>query len=111
MYMEMLLALNTSAQGLTVKKSTIPHLRSGLGVFACRAIGKEEMVGHYYGSLVYSDLIKDRHKTKTYGEGMLQVTADIFKTWANELAEKRTDSYGMSTGYRLFQHRSVRRNT
>lgn len=90
----MFLALDTSAQALSVRKSTIPPPGSGLEAFANGAFGNVEMVGHYHGSLVHSDLTKERHKMQTYEEGLSQVTADIFKMWGNELAERMTDSDG-----------------
>lgn len=51
-------------------------------MFATRRFGKGEIVGHYYGSLVYEDIGRRSHTTKTYGErGMLGVTVAEFNKY------------------------------
>lgn len=74
----MLLVFDMTDQGITVKKSTIPHPYACPGLFASQAIGKNEVLASYYGPLNYADLAKGRHKTTTYVESSMQVTAETF---------------------------------
>lgn len=86
--------LDSSVQGLTKEKSKIPHLDAAIALFASRKIGKCEMDGYYYCSLVYTDLTNERHNTKTYGKAM-KVTAKTFWKWENELLQKIMDKDGV----------------
>lgn len=88
---EMLLAVECSAIGVTLKKSSIQHPNAGRGVFAARPIGKGTVVGYYYGSLVYEDLSAAGSRLKTYGENIMKVTKATFSKWANRLPETATD--------------------
>lgn len=70
-------AFHKSAQQITVKKSTILHPQFGLlSLYTTRIIDKEEAVGYYCGSLVYVDLRKERYRTKSYGDSVMQVTVE-----------------------------------
>lgn len=55
-------------QRITKKNSTIPYRDSGLGLFICRIISKQEATGYHHSSLGFADLTKKRHKTKMCGE-------------------------------------------
>lgn len=59
MDVEMPLALDTSARGITVKKSVTSHSDASLDLIFTRTIGKYDVVGYYYGSLVYAELTKE----------------------------------------------------
>lgn len=74
-----------------MKKSAIPHFGSGLGVIAAWSLGKDQIVGYHYKSLVYSDLHDERSKDKVYREGVMLVTTELLWRWANELFENATD--------------------
>lgn len=80
MYAETFLALETSAQKITVRNSRILHPRSELGLLAGRTICKKEVVRFFRGSLFCVYLIKERHKKRTCGEGVIQMTAETFKS-------------------------------
>lgn len=47
------LALDASAQGIALMKSTIPRPDAGLGFFAYKTVGKGKVVCYCYGFLVY----------------------------------------------------------
>lgn len=73
MDVETLLALVYCAGDLTVRKSEISHAYSGSDLFNHQAFRKVEVPGFYHQSLVYTYLTGERHRMKTYGEGVLQV--------------------------------------
>lgn len=54
-----LLALDTSAQVITVKNSSILSPDVGISLFASRKIEKSNMVEYYCASLVYINLAND----------------------------------------------------
>ena len=54
-------------------------MNAGLGVFAARDISKGEVVGYYYGTIVYHYLWNRRQVTKTYGDGVLWVTVGDYR--------------------------------
>lgn len=76
------LTFNTSGQEITVRKLKIPRPDFGLGLYATRTIGIGEILGCYYRYLIYTDLIKEGHRTKTYGKEVMQVTAETFEKCA-----------------------------
>lgn len=45
------------------------------------------MVGYYYDSFVYVVLTSNRHKTRTYGEKVMEVTTETLERWVNDLLE------------------------
>lgn len=75
---ESLLALDISAQRIPKKKPTIPLFDLELGLLAFSKIGKREVVGHHYVSMLYAELTKTQQNTKMYGEEVMQVIAKIF---------------------------------
>ena len=74
--------------GLILKRSNIKHEKSGMGVFAGRTIKMGEIVGYYYGTLVYHNLFKRKQVTKTYGNGVLAVTTERYRNYALQLTVK-----------------------
>lgn len=76
-----------SAQGLTVKKSGIPHSDAKIGLFATRTIWKGEVLGDCYGSLVYAYTGTERHQSSMSGERVTQVTSETSWKRVNELLE------------------------
>lgn len=86
-----LLALDRSGRGIMVKKPAIPRCKSGLHLFASRTFRKGKVVGNYCSFLVYANLTGEWHKTKMYAESVMQVTAEAFRNWANELLENCMD--------------------
>lgn len=88
---DILQALDSTAQVLTVKASTIPHNTSVLCVFAARQLEKGRNLGYYYGSLVYSGLHAERSTTKVYGEDMMLVALEVFRAFDNEIIERARD--------------------
>lgn len=79
-----------------MRRSTIEHENAGKGLFASRKFGEREVIGSYYGSLVYADLGQELQSTKRYGEGYMEVTAESFRKWALDLNEKVSDSKGQT---------------
>lgn len=76
---------------ITVKKLKISHPNAGLKWFASRNIVRGEVLRYYFYSPVYANLTKQRHKTKKYWKGVMQVTAKIFRKWPNGLPERVMD--------------------
>lgn len=74
-----LLSFDTSAHGVIVKKSTIPHADDSLDSFASRKTAKRGAVGYYYGALVNGNQTKWRHNTKTYGVAVMLVSTETFR--------------------------------
>lgn len=68
MDVKMLLVLDTSAHGITVKKSTIPNPYAGLDLFTSQPSVKRKVSGYYYVSLVYTTLMKERKNRKSTGK-------------------------------------------
>lgn len=64
--------------------------------FTSRTIRKSKVVGYYYRFLLYAILAKKRHKTKTYGGGVMQVPVGTFRRLASELPEKVMDYDGVA---------------
>lgn len=95
MNVETTLALETPAQRITVEKSTISHPDPGLGLFASWTTAKGYVVGYYYGFLDFASLSEARQKKKNYGEGVIQMTAELIQKWNDELVEKIMDNDGI----------------
>lgn len=80
--------LETTAQEMTVNMSRIPNPDAGLGMFAFNTTGKDMVVEYYYGSLDFASLTQERHTTKTYRVGVVQVTVEIFRKRVIDIREK-----------------------
>ena len=75
-------AMEAVVTGVCVAKSTIRHSDAGDGVFAMRGFSQGQVIGYYFGALVYDDIGNRRQKTKTYGEsGELGVTVAEFNKY------------------------------
>lgn len=94
MYVDTILGLDWSEQGVTAKKWTIPHPESGLWLFAAHTNWRRKVVGYYFVSPVYANLNKEQHKTKKFGKGVKQVDAETFQKLALELPEMVTEKNG-----------------
>lgn len=75
---ETLLAVESAVSGVMVSTSTIRHPRAGRGVFAVRTIHPNEVICLYYGTLVFHNLENRKAVTKTYADGILEVTVQRF---------------------------------
>ena len=85
---------------IRLKKSTIKHKDAGLGVFATRGFKKDEVIRHYYGTLVYGDLASDHRVRKRYGAGIMSVSSKEFSKWALQIDHTFVDSKDKEhTGY------------
>lgn len=67
------------------------NLDSGLALFAPRTVAREGHTRYYYYYIVYAGLSREQHKIKTYGQGLMQVTAKTSQKWATELDKKLAD--------------------
>jgi len=75
-----LLQADAAACGVFVSDSQIRHPKAGRGCFAARTFMEGDVIGHYFGTLVYHDLTKRSTVSKEYGEGILAVTKTSFLT-------------------------------
>lgn len=80
MDMKTLLTFDTSAYGITVKRSTIHHCDTGLRLFASGTIGTVQMAWYKYAYLVFASLYKERHKTKKHGKAWERWLPKRFKS-------------------------------
>lgn len=88
-----LLAIENVYTSTVIAKSTILHPKSGKGLFTTQALGPNQVVGYFYGTLVYGDLSNERRSSgRVYGGGLMAVTAKDFMR------------YSMATGVK-FRHR------
>lgn len=71
-----------------MEKSNVSHSASDLCVFGARTLRKGQTSGYYYRSLLYADLHTGRSKSKILGVGVMLVTAEIFRRWANEIVKR-----------------------
>lgn len=53
--------------------------------------GTGETIGKYYETLVYSNLVTEKQKLKTYGDRIMSVTIQKFTKWAVRIHEKVSD--------------------
>lgn len=79
---------------LLVQPSTINHPTAGLGVFARKVISKDDIVGNYYGALVYGDIGTNKRLQKRYGSGILSVSSSEFDKWGNQIDHEFVDIDG-----------------
>ena len=84
--MEVMTSIDGSTSGLCLGKSTVKHFEAGNGVFAMRKFRVGEVVGFYYGCIVFDDLSARSQVTKRYGEeGCLGVTVREFRKYQVEV--------------------------
>lgn len=74
--------VDAAVNGLIQCQSTIRHRNAGLGVVAARTFHKGDRVASVFGTLVYHILGTRRHRTKTYGDGVMAVDRSRFKRYA-----------------------------
>lgn len=86
-----LLAVKCGALEVTLSKPLINHSQAGTGIFTARWFGKGDVVGQYYGSLVYDNMILRHRTTRTYGELSLQVTQETCCKGSNCIPEMVKD--------------------
>lgn len=48
-----------------------PHVDSESSFYGARTFGKRTVLGYYYWSLIFADMTKESHKTKTFGEDVM----------------------------------------
>ena len=94
MDMNVLLAHECYVRNVSIRKSTIKSPIAGDGLFAEKDFLQGEVIGYYYGSLVYGDIGKKKKLSTRYGEGILSVGVDEFNRWAIEIQYKFIDSTG-----------------
>jgi len=95
-----LLSAECLALKVRIKPSNIQHPHVGLGVFAKKAFQKGEVIGYYYGALVYGDIGEDHRSRRKYGSGMMAVSTDDYLKWALRVALQFRDSQDkMHVGY------------
>lgn len=70
-------------------------MSSRMKLFSALIVNRRDIVGYYYRFLVYTDPVDGHHNMKKYGEGVMQVTAETFWKWANELPENLKGSRGL----------------
>lgn len=87
----MLLELDTSAQGFTVRKLKVFRPDTVLGISTLRTIAKGRVVEYYHSTLCHENPAKEQHKTNSYGEGVMQIPAKTSSKLDNELPEKTMD--------------------
>ena len=78
-------AYECQAYNVRIRKSTIKHKDAELGVFAKKGFKKGEVIGYYYGTLVYGDLGKHHKVRKRYGTGIMSVSSQEFTKWALQI--------------------------
>lgn len=86
-----LLSVDCGACGIVLKPSKIMHDSDGCGVFVGRPFGTRQIVGYCYGTLVYSNLTKQKQARKTYVDGIMSVSVADFNTWGFKLPKKSRD--------------------
>jgi len=74
-----LLQLDAGCNQVFIAKSGVQHPAAGRGCFAANTFHPGELIGFYYGALVYTDLSTRPQKTKEYGEGVLAATSESFR--------------------------------
>lgn len=80
-----------------LKKTTIPHRESELGLFSACAHGKKMTIGYYYGSWFMRTVTTEWYNMKTYGKVVMQVTTETFLKQEKVLREMATEKDGTIT--------------
>ena len=89
----LLLSIDAMAHNVYVAPSTIPG--AGDGLFARGQIDPGDIVGFYFGSLVYRDLYKS--KGKTFGTGPTAFTVERFRSYALQIKDSNVSCLLPST--------------
>lgn len=78
---------------IVVAPSEIEHPIAGRDVFAARAFGEGDIVGEYYGALIYGKGNATPRTNEHVGEGHFRAFADTFRKFAVRLKGKVTDTF------------------
>ena len=89
-----LLSVECNANSVAVQPSRIRNPGAGMGLFATKNFGYNQVVGYYYGSLVYSELSNEPQRFRTYSDGVMGVTAHDFEKWSIKLDGTVQDKSG-----------------
>lgn len=81
--------------GVHIKPSTIPHPQAGMGCFASQEFTEGDVIGYYYGTLVYQFMVDMVNARGVHGEGLMAVTREQFHTSAIRLATDISSSDGI----------------
>lgn len=76
-----LLAQDCMTNGVAVKLSTIKHEQSLMGCFPTQDMGKVELVGNHYGTIL-SCTFKVPWSGNYFAEGLMSVSKYDFQKWA-----------------------------
>ena len=103
---DILLQADCANNGVIVMKSTVNHPNAGRGCFAARSFQEGELIGCYYGTLVYHNLFhRTRAPRKEYGHGVMTVNRMTFMTYAFRVLKSK-NATGFSTVTDLTDGRS-----
>ena len=94
-----LLQADCAANGVMIMPSTVKHPMAGRGCFASRSFQEDDLVGTYYGTLVYHNLFdRTRAPRKEYGQGVMNVTRHSYMTNAFRVTKaKKATGFGAVT--------------
>lgn len=90
-----LLAHEMSVRKVYRAPSLIKHPKAGFGLFAGRAFTKGEIIGFYYGTLIYADMDLPSHRHRIIGYGVLQVNRERFNHFGLDLIDEGGDPEGV----------------
>lgn len=79
--------------GVTVKSSNIQHDSVGRGVFSGQPVVAGEIVGDFYGILVYLNLTTREQVREIYNDCIMIFAVEKFSTWSFNVLE--TFVYGI----------------
>ena len=85
---QQLLAHELAYLGLQLRQSSIPG--AGQGILTARPFGQDEVIGWFYGALIYDNIGigKDKDSADLVGEGILAVPVKEFNKWVVQLKHK-----------------------
>lgn len=73
---------------VAIKRSTVLHFDSWFGHLPTTRFETREVVGYYYGTLVYAHLGSKLRNGRVYGDKITSASSDGFLTWAVCLTDK-----------------------
>lgn len=86
-----LLAVQCSAIGVIQKKSNISHSDGGRGLFVVQPVGNGSIVGYFYCSVVFEDLVNGDFCVNTHDKRVTKMKGATFLKWEKRLQEWATD--------------------
>lgn len=99
-----LLTAELMSSNLELRQSTIPN--AGRGLFTTKMIGVNQVIGHYYGTLVYDNLARAlTSSAAVYGEGKLALDSKGFTKWCLQTkwkARSRPNEGNTTSGYAVW---------